>query len=162
MKKGIIIGLLIASILFWITAAIYLSIQKDQTMFEDEAVAFFKQSHPDASIEYIERFHGDDLYYVITATNEDGEYFAFISESLTEILTLSKNDIAVSRDDVTQMAFAQFNEVEEVIRVVPAFVNQFYAWEVVGVDEDEGLQYIYYRMRNGEFIKRYKLSAIDG
>jgi uncharacterized protein YpmB len=156
MKKWLIIILVIGIIVLWQTIQLFITIQSDKSEGLDEVIQLIIEE-TGYIIKDVQRFHGKELYYVFTANDEEGNtYYLFVNEE-QEIIQLNRNEVTLSQDEVKALSFQEYQALQKIVRVNPAYTGKQFTWEVVAEDQEKRLHYLYYSMIDGTFQKRYTL-----
>jgi uncharacterized protein YpmB len=156
MKKWLIIILLFVFIVLWQTIQIFINIQSDKSEGLDQAIQLVTEE-TEYIIKDAQRFHGNELYYVFTASDTEGDmYYLFVNEK-QEIIEMNRDEVNLSQDEVRALALHEYPGLQEILRVTPAYTGKKFAWELVAEDGEKRLHYLYYSMIDGTFQKRYTL-----
>lgn len=157
MKKALIIVILLLSFGLWQIVDIFLSVQADKRMGLSEQIQIVRQE-TGLTITDVRRFHGKQLYYVFTGHDPVENEYSYISlNENQDIAQILFADIEITKEMAVSLALQEFKELKEISRVIPAYVNNQFVWEIIGYDQEDSLQYIYYIMKEGSFLKRYKV-----
>jgi uncharacterized protein YpmB len=157
MKKWIIILTVIILFVAWQTIQVYISAQSNKNIGLETYVDWVKQE-TEFNIEHVQRYHGEQLYYVFTVVDEeDHRSYLFVNEE-KQTHQISFEDVHISQDEAKDLSFKDYPELTQVIRINPAYTGKQFTWEVVAQDKQERLQYVYYSMLDGAFQKRYTLA----
>jgi uncharacterized protein YpmB len=103
----------------------------------------------------VERFHAEEAYDVYTALDDDGNSHYIFATDRQLVHMLPAEDIKLPREEAAEQAVRDYPELRRISRINPAYTEDVFAWEVVTYDEDNQLQYIYYDMQDGTFLKRF-------
>lgn len=156
MKKWLIIITILVLIILWQTIQMFITIQNDKS----KGLHQFTQLVTEETghiIRDVQRFHGNELYYVFTANDAEGNtYYLFVNEE-QEIIELNVDEVTLSKNDVKTLALQEYQGLQEILRVNPAYTGKRFTWEVVAQDQEKRLHYLYYSMIEGTFQKRYTL-----
>jgi uncharacterized protein YpmB len=156
MKKWFIIVSILLFFFVWQMIQMFMTIQSDKSKGLDQ----FTQLVTDETgyiIKDVQRFHGNELYYVFTANDAEGNtYFLFVNEE-QEIIQLNVEDVTLSQDEVKALSLQEYQGLQKILRVNPAYTGKQFTWEVVAEDQEMRLHYLYYSMIDGTFQKRYTL-----
>jgi uncharacterized protein YpmB len=156
LKKWFVFLFILLILVLFIGIALYISAQQDKHHEVNEKVAFIKDEM-NVTIEKMERFHGEQLYYVFTVKEEDNSaYYLFVDEE-NNIERIAFQDIELSKEEVPRAVRDRYPEIREIKRITPAYTEYEFTWEILASDKNNQLQYLYFKMEDGSFLKRYKL-----
>jgi uncharacterized protein YpmB len=156
MKKWLIIVVILFIIILWQMIQMFITVQSDKTKDLDLYTQVVTEE-TDFSIRDVQRFHGNQLYYVFTAYDAEGNtYYLFVNED-QEIFQINMDEITLTKESAKELAFQEYQELQNVMRIVPAYTGKEFTWEIVAQDHEKRLQYLYYSMIDGTFLKRYTL-----
>jgi uncharacterized protein YpmB len=156
LKKWFISLVILLILVLGIGIALYISAQQDKHQEVTERVAFIN-NEMNVTIENMERFHGEKLYYVFKVKDEDNSaYYLFIDEE-NNIQRMAIQDIELSKEEVPEAVRDRYPEVRDIKRITPAYTEYEFTWEILASDTNNQLQYLYFKMEDGSFLKRYKL-----
>lgn len=157
MKKWIIILTIILLFVAWQTIQVFISVQTNKNIGLESNVEWVKQE-TDFTIEHVQRYHGDQLYFVFTVVDqEDQRHYLFVNEE-KQTHQINFGDVQISKDEAKALSFKDYPELTQLLRINPAYTGNQFTWEVVAQDNQERLQYVYYSMLDGAFQKRYTLA----
>lgn len=157
MKKWIIIMTVIMIFVAWQIIQVFVSAQSNKNIGLKSNAEWVKQE-TNFSIEGVQRYHGEQLYYVYTVLDEeDNRYYLFVNEE-KESYQINFEDIHASKDEVKKGSINDYPELTKVLRINPAYTGNQFTWEIVAQDNKDRLQYVYYSMLDGAFQKRYTLA----
>jgi uncharacterized protein YpmB len=156
MKKWLIIVSILFVIILWQMIQMFINVQSDKTKDLDLYTQVVTEE-TDFAIRGVQRFHGNQLYYVFTANDAEGStYYLFVNEE-QEIFQINRDEITLTKESAKELAFQEYQELQKVLRVIPAYTGMEFSWEIVAQDQEKRLQYLYYSMIDGTFLKRYTL-----
>ena len=72
---------------------IYRDVLQSKTKDYDDILVTFEKKIPDASMEEIHRYHGDQLYYVILAEREKEQYYYVLADEEEQLYSFQTNDL---------------------------------------------------------------------
>lgn len=150
MKKWLLI-VVITLLLCCISIASMYSSTMNNKMGDLDLYFRYIEQETNGTIHEVHRFHGTSMYVIFSVEEEDGYYYYAVRED-GEVNAISFDDIQMSKQQITDSV-----NLPEVLRVSPAFTGNAFTWEVVAIDEEDSLQYVYYYMKDGTFQQRYKL-----
>lgn len=152
--------ILFIGFVFWQLGSLYTSIQSDKEDGMLEQMNYV-QEETGLTITNVERFHGDALYFIFTAYEpEQDEYSYLLLNNDQQVERILFSEIDTNQELIISKAKEKFPELREIKRVIPAYVHQQFAWEVSAYDQEQNLQYIYYSMKDGQYLKRYIVNIL--
>lgn len=154
MKKWLLIIAVILLIIISFALYIFWSAQADQFKNNETAQQFVQQQF-DWQIIDTNVFHGNEKYWVFTMLDGDDKYYYLYVDEQFETLSIEWSNIHISPEKIREQIMEDFPDVIAIKQVIPALSNDRFAWEAVANDERGHLQYIYYAMDNGSFLRRY-------
>lgn len=157
MKKWILLGVLaLFALVIWAGVDLVLDIMKDreQGLAEARKVA---QQMTGWKIVAETRFHGQAPYFIFTMQDQHGELYYLVVDEQNRGQYFPFKELAWDEEKVREQVKREYGEWH-IKAIRPAFVYPEMCWEVVLVDSEETWHYIYYSMKNGQFIKRFTLS----
>lgn len=157
MKKWIITTAVILIFFAWQTLSIVFAVQDDKQGELDSYSEYVEHETGHKIISH-ERYHADHLYYVFLTHDRNNEEHYVLVNDLKEIIQISMKDIKFNKDDAREKAANDYPELQNILRIHPGIQNIQLVWEIIALDQEERLQYIYYALKDGQFIKRYKLT----
>jgi uncharacterized protein YpmB len=156
MKKWLIIVSILLLFILWQTIQMLMTIQSDKSKGLDQFTQLVTEE-TGYIIRDVQRFHGNELYYVFTANDTEGNtYYLFVNEK-QEIIQLNLDEVSLSQDEVKALSLQEYQGLQKILRVNPAYTGNHFTWEVVAQDQEKRLHYLYYSMIDGTFQKRYTL-----
>lgn len=113
-----------------------------------------------AEIGKVERFAGEQVYYVATGTDETGNpLIVWVTGEETTVLSAV---YGITADDAVVLAREQYGDGVHILRVVPGMLKGVPVWEVYYErDEGDGTRryYDYYRFRDGMKLDTLRLNV---
>lgn len=156
MMKKIFLILFLAIIIFALIIQLFWATQNDKHKLVPHYEQFVIEE-TGFSIVRAERYHGDQLYYIFTAINEQGNHVYVAVDESYELNVIEWDLISYSKDQIINRALNDYAELEKIIRVNPAYERNQFSWEIVAQGETNSLEYVYYTMQDGTFQKRYSI-----
>ncbi|WP_025026805.1 hypothetical protein [Caldalkalibacillus mannanilyticus] len=155
-RKVMIVGIIIMLLIIWQSVSLYFSVVDNKN---SPLLAATRQMEQEGiRIEKVDRFHGDQLYIMTKSQDDEGKEWYIASTQEGKVDQIAVQEIKLAEEAVIQAVKNQFSEIQEIQRIHPAYSQKEFSWEVIGIDEKNMMHYIYFRMRDGSFQKRYVLS----
>lgn len=153
---AILAGIIIAAVLFGLR--FYHTIQSPHWLALSEAEAYAREQFQLEQIQSVERFVGDQVYYIAFGVNTAGEEVAVWFWEGDHELFLQKDGIG--RQQIKEAAL-QENPAKRLFRISPGKLNDEYVWEVYyALEERDGERkyYDYYRFTDGKKLETYRMA----
>lgn len=108
-------------------------------------------------ISSVERFIGDQVYTVVSATYEEQDVVVWMWDGGHHMKYANQG---LSREQIKEIALRE-NPAKELLRVTPGRLNGEYVWEVFySLEEPPGVRkyYDYYGFKDGRKLETYRLA----
>ncbi|WLR43707.1 DUF5590 domain-containing protein [Bacillus carboniphilus] len=162
-KKSLFIFIVIILILAGLSSFtyIYTSAIKDKKSGHEEAEHIALKDEEVEKIVEINTYHGEEKYYVITATDSNSEeFYVFIQDG--KVYDKVYKSKGISQEKAISLLKADKNPkeingislgVSNYIHMAKDIDEKYIAWEIQYKDQDNRLSYYYLKFENGEFIQ---------
>lgn len=160
MWKKIIVAVLAALIVMLSAAGLYYrAIQRDHYDRIDQASQLALAQTDLTSIGKVERYAGDEVYYVVSGTDDGGQpLLVWVTDAKT---TVQSAVYGITGDEAAERTRKQYGDGVHILRVVPGMLADEPVWEVYYErNEGDGIRryYDYYRFQDGEKLDTWRLN----
>ncbi|MBO8170754.1 MAG: DUF5590 domain-containing protein [Bacillaceae bacterium] len=157
MKKVLIITSVIMILIVGQALHLYLSVQADKRDMEEKGRLFAINEASFQHVDQVSTYHGTESYLVIEGTDSaNREVILWKGENSQEQVLKSR---VVPREDILKKITKQY-ETETIIHITPGLDQHEKFWEVVFLDPEHKLHYLYFDLFNGNLIRSYRLHPI--
>jgi uncharacterized protein YpmB len=157
-KKWILYSILGILVIFAGLYLFYYAIQKDRWDEENAAIRQAVANTPLTQAEKAEKFIGQKTYMIVYGQNEENQdtiVWVGDDEIHSELASAG-----VNKNQVKSFVMSRYDR-PKVLRMTPGKLDQVWVWEVfytLEVNNKERYFYDFYRFRDGEYLRSYRLS----
>jgi len=139
---------------------LYVYIQSEKTIdFEQTKQKVLSETLMTEIID-IKRFHGEQYYHIVFGTDElRNDYIAFVEQS-DDADIIYVNTVDVFSEEYMIHQWEIDCESCQLVRIIPAIIDDNLLWEITYIDESEKYVMDYYSIDRGELHERIKLLQI--
>lgn len=151
--KKVVIGLVIAMSLL-IVGAVYLYSQSTQSYSraKSDTIAYVAERTNLSEVDDFFWFNGEETYFTITGTNEDGEERIYIVQQQGGQITTLSAEATISKQEAIQRT-RQAREPQKILNARIGMLDGTPVWEVSYRNDNDRLGYYVINLRNGEWIR---------
>lgn len=157
MKK---LAIFLAVLLVWALGQavhLYTTLQSEQKSIYQQGAAWATKNTPIANVTDVQVFNGQKDFLVIRGTdNENREIIAWQRDGFRAITYMSK---VFPEDQVRQKVENNYS-VSKLIHITPGIDDNQKFWEVVFLDQENKLQYLYFDLFTGDLYRSYRLPSL--
>lgn len=155
MKRILVIAFALFAVVVWVSVDLIMDIYHDGLKGMKEAQRLATQA-TGWKVSDISRFHGQKLYFILTMQDENDQLYYVVIDDQKQISYFPYAELNFDQNEVRHKLSQEYQSWQ-IKAIRPAYVNQGMCWEVVAQDEEDRYNYLYYAMKDGQFVKRYTL-----
>ena len=157
-RKFILLAFVLLFTIALITFFYYYSIySKDHENIERIINKAYQEVETLAEIDDIDYFTGDKEYYFIFGRNNiDIPMLIWLNDEEIHKIYLVE---WVDKEEIKQKTAVRYPDIS-IKRINAGIMDKELIYEVLYEDEEERLGYLYFKLKNGDFIKRYRLGKV--
>lgn len=151
--KKVIIGLVIVMSML-IIGSVYLYSQSIEpySQAKSDTIAYVSERTTISEIGEFYWFNGEETYFTLTGTNEEGEERIYIVQQQGgQITTLSADDTVTKQEAIQQTK--QERQPEKILNARIGILDETPVWEITYRNDNNRLGYYVINLRNGEWIR---------
>jgi uncharacterized protein YpmB len=159
MRNIFIVLFLLMLTAFWKMGHLGYALYTQTQQWDAEGTSLAKQYTAIVTTDKISLYNGKESYVVVQG--KTAQNIPMIAWFQNEKLVASENQKDITTEDTIKKSVLKQVPQAQKIRVIPGMENKAPIWEVTFTDQDAKLNYYYYHMKNGSFIRSYRLQKVD-